>query len=254
MALTKSPVQEVGFSVQFAPLSPNLMDIAALGGRFERNFPICQQVAPLPPLEFFPTPMMEIVQLPAESLPRVWFISEDSHGLIQIQRDRFGFNWRRLAPPEIPAEYPGYVDLRAKYAENLDALAEWSRARSLDAPEFQIAELLYVNLVPVEIQGQKRRISDILAFYEPKRRRPVNLFQAHWIESLSDDFPSSLSIQAALARTVDGASAVLVNFIARFDIQTLDANSVLARFDVAHGSVHEALPYVFTDAVMETLR
>lgn len=31
-------------------------------------------------------------QLP---LPRVWFVSEDEHRLLQLQPDRFFFNWRQ---------------------------------------------------------------------------------------------------------------------------------------------------------------
>jgi hypothetical protein len=39
-------------------------------------------------------------------LPRSWFRSADGHGLIQLQRDRFVYNWKRETPEDGP--YPSY--------------------------------------------------------------------------------------------------------------------------------------------------
>ena len=52
----------------------------------------------------------------ANYLPRVWFISEEQNMLIQLQDDRFLFNWRRMQQREA---YPRYSTIIEAFKTNL---------------------------------------------------------------------------------------------------------------------------------------
>lgn len=44
-------------------------------------------------------------QINVPDLPRIWFAHDDDNRILQVQRDRFTFNWRRTNSGQ---EYPGY--------------------------------------------------------------------------------------------------------------------------------------------------
>jgi len=113
------PVVETVLGVQFAPLkkmrithygllSEHLREV--FSAPHERLTKISEQ----PPLE----PVIEglkstsqRVRVPswtissAPPFPRCWYASENEEVLVQVQPDRFQFNWRRPGPP---GQYPRY--------------------------------------------------------------------------------------------------------------------------------------------------
>jgi uncharacterized protein (TIGR04255 family) len=100
------PVDEVVCGVLFEPIIGFLLPhFGLLWEKFRQEYPRCQEVAPLMPVVESPEqlPPQEIVvsEIP---LPRVWFLHDDGR-IIQVQRDRFLHNWRKLQPAN---EYPRY--------------------------------------------------------------------------------------------------------------------------------------------------
>ena len=51
-----------------------------------------------------------------EYLPRVWFIRKEQNRLIQLQDDKFYFNWRRMQEDET---YPRYKTIIEDFKNNL---------------------------------------------------------------------------------------------------------------------------------------
>ena len=109
----RSPVDEVVLSVHFKPLNgllaPHLGEIWEEFKKdgFER---IAEQPLVPPIVEQFPDPIGE-AKLHignAPNLARIWFIHKDDSRLIQVQRDRFTFNWRKT---EASPTYPGFSDI-----------------------------------------------------------------------------------------------------------------------------------------------
>ena len=113
----RPPVDEVVLSVLFKPLdkfvAPHLGEIWQ---EFKKDgFVYIMEQPPVPPaVEKFPNsieePQLHIGNLP--DLARIWFLHEDDSQIIQVQRDRFMFNWRKT---ESAQSYPGFSAIFEKF-------------------------------------------------------------------------------------------------------------------------------------------
>jgi uncharacterized protein (TIGR04255 family) len=108
----RPPVDEVVLSVQFerlnALLAPHLGEIWQ---EFKKDgfVHIKEQPPVVPTVEQFPNPPKRAqLHISNTDLARIWFIHEDDNRLIQVQRDRFTFNWRKT---ESAPEYPGFSSI-----------------------------------------------------------------------------------------------------------------------------------------------
>lgn len=104
----KPPVVEVVCGILFEPIDTLLVPyFGLLWEKFKAEYSNCQEVAPLiPTIEYFDEQTVgefKISDVPP--LPRIWFIHVNGNGIIQVQRDRFLYNWRRMRPED---EYPRY--------------------------------------------------------------------------------------------------------------------------------------------------
>ena len=106
----RPPVDEVVLSVLFKPLDRLLVPhIGEIWHEFKKDqFVHIMEQPPVPPtVEKFPSaiegPRLHIGNLP--DLARIWFIHKDDNRIIQVQRDRFTFNWRKT---ESAQGYPGF--------------------------------------------------------------------------------------------------------------------------------------------------
>ncbi|MCY3018227.1 MAG: TIGR04255 family protein [Planctomycetota bacterium] len=114
----KPPVIEVVFGVAFKPLEQLLAPhLGLLWRRYRDEFPSCRDMPPLPVvIERYGPPVgdeMEVFNVPP--LPRVWFEKGESR-LIQLQRDRFLYNWRKGTGQE---DYPRYETVLAEFRKHL---------------------------------------------------------------------------------------------------------------------------------------
>ena len=97
----KPPVIEVVCGVLFKPLESMLAPhLGVLWDRFKAQYRTCQEVAPLAPIveRFDESPGVELAISDKPPLPRIWFIHESETGIIQVQRDRFLHNWKKVRP------------------------------------------------------------------------------------------------------------------------------------------------------------
>ena len=86
---------------------------------------------------------LELSNLPP--LPRAWFISEDDTRLVQVQRDRFIYNWRKI---DSDSEYPRYESLIDSFQEYLETFDSFLREFNLGPVQPIQYELTYVNQIP----------------------------------------------------------------------------------------------------------
>lgn len=106
----RPPVDEVVLSVLFEPLDKLLAPhLGEIWQEFKQDgfMGIAEQPPVLPAVEKFPNSIGE-AQLQISNAPdlaRIWFIHEDDNQIIQVQRDRFMFNWRKT---ESDQGYPGF--------------------------------------------------------------------------------------------------------------------------------------------------
>lgn len=84
--------------------------------------------------------------------PRFFFISAKGDLLVQFQRDRFAFNWRKREGAE---DYPRYENIREKFREAFAIICDWAKEEGIGVPVPNQAEAIYVNFVPLkDAQGQ----------------------------------------------------------------------------------------------------
>lgn len=76
---------------------------------------------------------------------RVWFTSESGSELLQVQPDRFLFNWR-----EQPGEkYPSYTVNVRKFLRELSHFCQFCQNQGLGEPKPNVCEVAYINhIVP----------------------------------------------------------------------------------------------------------
>lgn len=143
------PITEVACSVLFRSLEGLLSPhIGSLWQRFQPEYPFCDDVVPIAPtVEFFSQPpassQLRLSNVPP--LPRAWFISQDQTRIIQIQRDRFVHNWRKVGAD---SEYPRYASLILDFQEYLKSFDAFLMEADLEQVEPIQYELTYVNQIP----------------------------------------------------------------------------------------------------------
>ena len=90
-----------------------------------------------------PKATVQVTMLPP--LPRTWLVSGDNQKLIQVQRDRFVHNWRKLEPDD---PYPRYPKVMAMFLNGLDSFGAFLKENQLGEIVPIQYELTYVNYIP----------------------------------------------------------------------------------------------------------
>lgn len=143
------PVAEVALSVQFEPLEQfGAPQIGLLWAEFRSRFPVTQEHAPLDPvIERFGIPRtgapdVRLQMLASPPAPRLWFVNSTGTELIQVQKDRFIHNWRKVGEGDT---YPRFEPIRDTFRSELEAFRTFlAREQSGDLLVNQ-CEVTYVN-------------------------------------------------------------------------------------------------------------
>lgn len=136
------PVQEVACGIEFKHLQGfKASHIGIFWQKIRDQFPNCEHAYPLgfpqkPPVSagdfIFP-------------LPRLWFINKSRNGLVQLQNDRFYYNWRRMQTEE---PYPRYSSVIKEFKNNLQIFEEFLAEEKLGTLDLEGLELTYINHIP----------------------------------------------------------------------------------------------------------
>ena len=133
----KPPVIEVVCGLRFEPLEK--LKIPHIGQYWEKvrnNFPKCEHAIPL---GLGPGSIDPVSSLP---LPRVWLINRSDDRLIQIQRDIFIYNWRKIKARK---KYPRYRNIIKEFKRNLKIYSEFLEDSGIGIITPVDCELTYVN-------------------------------------------------------------------------------------------------------------
>lgn len=145
----RPPVSEVALSVEFSPLENWRASHALLFGKLLQSDYPQMEIRPALPSEietFGEHNWRQFsfrVEVVSPDVNRFWFLADPSNWLIQIQRNRFIINWRKVTGDEI---YPRYLTaLRPRFEQ------EWERVRNFvveqGAGDIDVkqCEVTYVN-------------------------------------------------------------------------------------------------------------
>jgi uncharacterized protein (TIGR04255 family) len=176
----RPPVIEVVCGVSFASLAQfKIVHVGVLWERFKEEFPNFDEQPPIATaveqleLQSIQPAAFQIVTSPP--LPRAWFLDEPGNAIIQVQRDAFLYNWRKLKPDDT---YPRFRSVVASFKRHLQTFAAFLKEHQLgDLAPIQ-CELTYVNHIsegPVWSRGKS--LGDLLPDFawrtSPKRFLPT---------------------------------------------------------------------------------
>lgn len=153
---TAPPLTEVVLGVQFNSidqfLSPHL---GLVWERFKANFPNVEEHPPLLPTfetfgahpQLFPAIGLQML---AANLPRVFLINNDRTQLLQVQRDRFLHNWRKV---ETGGDYPRFERMLETFELGLETFADVVSKEQLGGVVPNQCEVSYINHISVPADG-----------------------------------------------------------------------------------------------------
>lgn len=146
-SFAKPPVAEVAIAAQFDAIrSLTGPHMGMLWQRFRGALPTLQVHPALDPRLERSSPEFEkklTFELETVPTPRVWFIGNNEEHLVQVQQDRFVFNWRRIPGQD----YPRYEHVKASFEKNFDLFREYLADEGLGEPRLNQWELTYVNRI-----------------------------------------------------------------------------------------------------------
>lgn len=141
------PVNEVYLSIQTKGAVFPSADFGVLAKIFAVRFPKLNVQPKLDrlvegkPVTEAPTITFELVNNPGQ---RFWLISSDDTRVIQVQEDRFVYNWRRRG---VDPEYPRYHIIRTEFEREIRALLSELQLGDSDLADF--CEVSYTNHINV---------------------------------------------------------------------------------------------------------
>lgn len=236
----RPPVVEVVCGVQFSTKVPLIAaHVGAFWQSIRKDFPRAEQVDPL----------MAVIEQPISSLlggveqspmflesaqVRTWLLAEDGRALIQIQNDRFLYNWKRAEDDDT---YPSYDAVIAKFEEYLAAFLKFLDAEKIGQPEYRQFELTYVNIIPPEggldLVGNSAMLVDHIRDNAPGRFLPEpEMFKWNTSYLMPNDYGRLHIVAMPAYRRTDQARVFKLELTAR-GIPSSDPN-MRAWFDVAH--------------------
>ncbi|MBI4581383.1 MAG: TIGR04255 family protein, partial [Planctomycetes bacterium] len=148
----RPPVIEVVCGLQFDPLPD--FKAPALGlfwSRIRQEYPAASEQPELAPaIGLFGKPVvangprLEVTTTPP--LPRMFFVNSVQNWLIQLQRDRFLHNWRKVEQDD---PYPRYPNVFGKFWDAWTKFRAFCADESFGTPTVRQCEITYINHIPV---------------------------------------------------------------------------------------------------------
>jgi uncharacterized protein (TIGR04255 family) len=146
------PVTEVVCGIQFAELAAlSAPHLGLWWQTLQPDFPLYRENPPLGPvIEKFPagthlqqSRQVHVTNVP--ELPRMWFMNPDQSRVIQVQRDRFLTNWKKVAEDQ---HYPRYHEVMGFFLDQFDKFRQIVRDSELGEISPRQYEMTYVNHIP----------------------------------------------------------------------------------------------------------
>lgn len=241
----RPPVSEVAISVQFVPLDNWRGPHAGLyWSRISADYPNTEVQPPLLSLverfgvDFWQREQPIQIRLAGPNPQmRTWFIGKQPTDLVQVQRDRFVVNWRKVKGDET---YPRYhAELRSRFER------EWARFRAfveeqgLGKIDVQQAELTYVNDMP---QGDGwnnfGEVGRVFALWGPKGSTgflpPVETMGFNGSFAMPDQRGRLHFTLQHLLRSTDNKEVIQLQLVARGKPNSGSDVDLLAWMDLGH--------------------
>ena len=149
--------------------------------KFKPDFPETEDQILLAPV---PREDLETPNKP--SLPRVWFVHKNENEVVQVQRNRFIYNWRKR---QADAEYPGYKKVIENFERYLSRFQQLLAEENLGNPIPKKYELTYIDLIPKgqgweDLDGLEKVFPNLLSLTK-QNIFPTGVRDINWQNRLS---------------------------------------------------------------------
>ena len=148
---SQPPLDEVAIAIQFNDL-PRFKSVhyGLFYSNVRQEFPGVEERQRLPSkFETFGQRGTEALNLeldPTPPLRRVWLLSSDEHELLQLQPNRFIFNWRKRSGE---GTYPRFDKIYPKFRQHLSLFRGFVEEQDLGSLKINQCELSYFNNLPL---------------------------------------------------------------------------------------------------------
>ena len=148
------PVTEVVLGVQFNTvgrfLSPHL---GLVWDRFRSTFPNIEEHPTIPPIfetfgpnpQFFPGVAFQVST--GAEMPRIFFMNSNRTQLLQVQRDRFLHNWRKVGTGD---DYPRFEHMLDTFADGFQTFTRVLSDQGMGSVAPNQCEVTYINQIPAQ--------------------------------------------------------------------------------------------------------
>jgi uncharacterized protein (TIGR04255 family) len=241
------PLTEVvlGAQFDFIPgfLTPHL---GLIWQQFRGSFPHVEEHVPLQPVfeTFGPNPQFTAgfrVSMQPDP-PRLMFINESRTELLQVQKDRFLHNWRKIGEGD---NYPRFERMLETFQGGLNTYVDAIVAAGLPAPVPNQCEVTYINQIPV-VEGSSlpELTADLfgqhtgnLMLNELGEAEDLRFMIRYVISDDSGEPVGRLIASAEPARTSDGQLIVQLTMTARGRPLTPDYEGIAGFFKKGRAGV-----------------
>ena len=241
------PIDEVMCSILFNPITDlRAGHLGILWNKFRPDFSGIEDQNLLNPVS-----AEDLNNLEKPPLPRVWFEHEDENELIQMQFNRFIYNWRKRRPSD---KYPGYRKFMDNFEMYLSHFQKFLEEEQLGAVVPNQYEIVYIDNI-LENEGWET-ISDLdkvfpnFISYKGQNIFPANISEINWQMAfgLPDDSGQlQLSIRNA-RRVVDNRHLLRVEFRA---ISNQPYKEMRRWFDSVHDVIFNLFSNLVNDEIQE---
>lgn len=237
----RPPVVEVACGINFTLERPLKSGHAGLyWSKVAEEFPRCEDAPPIAKIVESADVMatsfqVEILDLP--DLRRTWLLNADGTHLIQLQEDRFIYNWKRAHEN---ATYPSYQQVIAGFRKQWELYKAFLSDQGLGTPMPVQLDLTYFNVLtglPSYFRDHVRVVEDGRFLPEPEA--------VNWrSQYVLPDASGRLHVQAVTALEPASRKRVIrLDVLARGLPKDMSESGCAAWFDMAH----EWITQGFTD-------
>jgi uncharacterized protein (TIGR04255 family) len=244
------PVDEVVCGFTFEPLRHlKIPHIGLLWEKFRDEYPNVQHAVPIATgTSLLPD---EATGIP---LPRIWFISRADNELIQLQSDRFYYNWRHRGD-----EYPRYASVIEKFERAKSNLETFTGELLLGTIKPMECELTYINHIPKgrgwETIDDLPKVMRDFTWQQGKHQFLPNPTNVAW--QVRFELPEAqgwLNVKLNQAtRKVDGVPSLILELSARGLGDEKTAKAMRNWFDMAHKWIVRGFTDLTEKHIQETI-
>lgn len=245
------PVVEVVLGVQFRPLlGLRPIELGPLREAWRPTHPVVQEQPLLPPAIEGHASGPRVAQFvvgPALNT-RLWFLSEDTSSLVQLQHDRLTVNWRQMTS----TTYPRYRAMRDSFAERSADVVRFTAEHGLGRLSVTQAEVSYINA----IDATEEELGDLGSVLRHWREPSTHLGRAEQARCTLvfpvPDIgrpPVRLYIAVDPAQRPEGTPSLFLTLTVRGDPGGDDVDKALRFMDQAHAHVVRSFAELTPDAM-----